>query len=70
MPPILVAVSVAVSSFTSLTNTRAPARANVSAIAAPMPEPAPVTSALFPCRSNIMLAFLVGPGSGYSGLVL
>ncbi len=38
---------------------RAPCAANSSAIALPMPEPAPVTSAFFPSRRNgVVMSFL------------
>ena len=46
-------VASAVRSSRSVTTTWAPAAANASAMAAPMPDPAPVTSAIFPVRSNI-----------------
>src|SRR5207249_833891 len=49
----------------SVTNTNAPARANVSAIAAPMPEPAPVTRAILFWRLNISLAANDSNESGF-----
>src|SRR5436309_11872944 len=48
-------------SFSSATHTRAPARANRSAIPRPMPWPAPVTSATLPASRSIDCAGLVEP---------
>ena len=48
-------------SFSSATHTRAPARANRSAIPRPMPWPAPVTSAALPASRSIECAGLVAP---------
>src|SRR6266404_2869642 len=39
--------------------TVAPARANASTVASPMPEAPPVTSAVFPERSAVIMSFLV-----------
>src|SRR5215472_3104019 len=39
--------------------TRAPSEANRRAIARPMPREAPVTSAVFPCRSSIKFSSLL-----------
>src|SRR5687768_7585619 len=41
------------SAWMSATNTWAPALAKASAMAAPMPDPAPVTRATFPLSENI-----------------
>src|SRR5215217_5859382 len=46
---------VAASSSTSEMTTRAPSSANLKAMARPIPEPAPVTMALFPLRRSISL---------------
>src|SRR3990170_307581 len=46
------AVARALSGSRSVAKTRAPAVAMISAIAAPIPDPAPVTSAIFPARLN------------------
>jgi hypothetical protein len=46
---ILATTSLPRGSSTSVTTTRAPSRASVSAHAAPMPDAPPVTIAIFPC---------------------
>src|SRR5713101_5370685 len=52
-PRILSTASVADLRSQSRANTRAPFCANVEAIAKPIPDPAPVTIAIFPSSRNI-----------------
>jgi hypothetical protein len=48
--PIARAAAFAASTLMSASDTRAPSRANVSAMHLPMPDPAPVTKAVLPSR--------------------
>ncbi len=55
VPPaswIMPTVSLPPASSMSATTTDAPSAANASAVARPIPEPAPVTTATFPCTST------------------
>src|SRR5262245_1810869 len=67
-PGSLLAVVWAASPFTSLTTTRAPSSAKSMAMAWPIPEPAPVTSATRFC--NFMVTDnLPDPGAGRDGTI-
>src|SRR5215208_3440516 len=59
-PPISAATCLPSFSFKSPTNTLAPAPANARAMASPMPEAAPVTTAVFSVRLNIQSRNLSG----------
>ena len=65
-PPIAAAVAAAVDPSRSVTATTAPSAASFSAIARPMPCPAPVTIAIFP-SSFPMGAFLTISGRTCGG---
>src|SRR6266481_1452115 len=59
-PPMRLATAWPLASSRSAIQTVAPAWAKISAIAAPIPEAPPVTSAVFLCRLNTIDPFCVG----------